>query len=524
MKRLLTLLGLGFACLAARAQTDPAYPTSPAAASVVTAAEAFIDTDPGIGTATPVTLTAGIDITAAATVASSSLAPGIHKVFLRTRSASGDWSMTLSREFLVDFNPAYPATSAVTTNIVRAEYFVDADPGQGLGTPLAVAASNNITSLTVVINTASLPNGLHRLFVRTQNATGQWSVPEPREFAVTQDYTYPLAASQAQSPVVRAEYFVDTDPGYGQGVAIPLSTGTDVTGITASINTTGLPIGLHRVGLRTQDAAGRWTSTAVHELLITDDFAYPTAPAAAGPVIAAEYFVDTDPGFGQAAPIELAPGTDVSNVSLTINTAGLSQGMHTLYIRSRQNPWSVTAACSFGVSTPLSTSLTQFSAKKKWRQALLVWEVSAGESLHHFEVERSAEGNAWTSVGRVSAHGGHSYESTDDAPLAGGSYYRLKIVGDGGDIAYSGAQHLYFGTEASTIQLHPNPTQSRFFIDGLEADAQVEVWSMAGSLAARFVAAPGSEGYDVSELSAGTYLVRIATHGAEVATLHLVKQ
>jgi hypothetical protein len=54
----------------------------------------------------------------------------------------------------------------------------------------------------------------------------------------------------------------------------------------------------------------------------------------------AEYFIDTDPGFGLATPISVStPANDVS-LSFQVNTSGLAQGFHMMVLRARDEPGS----------------------------------------------------------------------------------------------------------------------------------------------------------------------------------------
>jgi len=67
----------------------------------------------------------------------------------------------------------------------------------------------------------------------------------------------------------------------------------------------------------------------------------------------AEYWVDNDPGRGQATTISLSSGVGQANIS----TSGLSYGWHTIGLRARRNGnWSQTYTKAFYVPDPLSLS------------------------------------------------------------------------------------------------------------------------------------------------------------------------
>ncbi|HRG94083.1 MAG TPA: hypothetical protein PLZ10_14095, partial [Chitinophagaceae bacterium] len=245
-------------------------------------------------------------------------------------------------------DPAYPPAPAAPLNLVKAEYFIDTDPGFGLATDIPLTAAQDIPSLAASINTLSLTAGVHRLYVRTLNAEGEWSLSTVMPFVVDFDPAYPTAPA-APLNVVKAEYFIDTDPGFGLGTDIPLTAAVNIASLAASINTGSLIIGSHRLYVRTLNAEGEWSLTAVSQFVVDFDPAYPTAPPAPQFVTKMEYFIDTDPGFGAGTDIPVTAATDISGFVAGINTNLLTAGSHQLYIRTKNNEgrWSITGARSF---------------------------------------------------------------------------------------------------------------------------------------------------------------------------------
>lgn len=332
---------------------DTPYGSSPAAPQNVTAAEYFIDTDPGIGNGTAIALTAGTDISnVSAAIDLTGLPTGTHRLYIRTKSVDGKWSFANIREFIIDFDPVYSPSPTAPQNIVAAEYFIDADPGLGSATAISVSAGLDINSILFPANVSGLSVGTHRLFIRTKSSEGRWSITNIRDFIVDLDYSYPPAPA-APSNIVSAEYFIDTDPGVGNGNAISVSAGIDISDINFAANTTGLSIGTHRIFLRTKSNTGAWSIVNVKDFIVDLDFTYPAAPPAAVNVVAAEYFIDTDPGAGNATPIAVTAGTDISNIAATVATNGLAVGPHHLFLRTRaaDGKWSITNARGFNIGT-----------------------------------------------------------------------------------------------------------------------------------------------------------------------------
>lgn len=340
--------------ICAKAQ-DPSYPPAPAAPQNIIAAETFIDTDPGIGQATNIPVTAGLNISnAAATINLTGLSNGFHRLFLRTKNAEGKWSITESKDFLYDFNPVYQSNNTAQ-NIIAAEYYIDTDPGFGAGTPVTLTPALNITNAAVIVNTNGLSNGVHRLYTRSKNADGSWSLTNIKDFIVDFDFAYPTAPPALQH-IVAAEYFINTDPGQGNGTPVSIIAATDISDINLVVNTSSLsPATTNHLFIRTKNAAGYWSiaNEKTFVVAITNDPPYATSPTAVQNIIAAEYFINTDPGPGNGIAINITAATDINNLATVINTSALQPATtNQLFIRTKnaEGKWSITNTQQFVVS------------------------------------------------------------------------------------------------------------------------------------------------------------------------------
>jgi len=156
--------------------------------------------------------------------------------------------------------------------------------------------------------------------------------------------------------IVQAEYFVNDDPGYGNGTAIPVSPGTDVI-LNFNANTDGLEKGLHTLFIRAKDDNGAWSTVVNRPFLLGN---YPLDPLL--PLTRAEYFIDEDPGQGMGTPIPFDPNNGLTEKSFVVNLHGVEVGTHMLYIRTldESGHWSITYAEPFEVEMPLI--IADFSA------------------------------------------------------------------------------------------------------------------------------------------------------------------
>jgi hypothetical protein len=227
----------------------------------ITRAEYFINTDPGFGSGTEITLAEGTTNSLSNhpfTVNTAALTTGIHQLFVRIKDANNQWSIS-NRTWFFKAPPA-KALSAIT----QAEYFFDNEPGFGGGTPIDISGATTTFGTTFATDAATLTPGIHQLFVRIKDANNQWSISN-------RTVLYKALVKAAVAPnLVKAEYYIDTDPGFGNGIPVPITpTGVLTDGII-QVTVNGLSNGTHRLYLRMLDDAGKWSITNFDDFELTD--------------------------------------------------------------------------------------------------------------------------------------------------------------------------------------------------------------------------------------------------------------
>lgn len=300
MNRYLTIL-LFILPFYARAQVD------------IVAAEYFIDTDPGIGSATSISVTSGAIISESFVVPTSSLPVGFHTLYIRVEDMNNVWSISESRSF-------YVSASNLTTqaNIINIEYYIDSDPGYGAGTSLGAFSSTSV-NLNPTIPTSSLSAGFHTIHFRALDSEGIWGDIESRSFYVSQsDWT-------TQASVVALEYFIDSDPGYGSGTSIPISPGTTVS-TSLALPTGSLSSGHHVLSIRALDSDGIWGMLESRTFYLD--------PYANGLISGIEYFFDTDPGYGNGSTLPVTPPKVSIDSTFSFPTSSLTLGNHEIGMRA----------------------------------------------------------------------------------------------------------------------------------------------------------------------------------------------
>jgi gliding motility-associated-like protein len=288
----------------------------------LTKAEYFIDADPGLGAGVNILITPASSINQNIVVPISSLSTGFHNLNFRVRDDKGKWAHFASRTFYI----LPPLSSNNSTSVTKAEYFFDSDPGVGLGNSIpvtpAAALNQNIT-----IPVASLTIGFHTLNVRVRDDKGRWSHFSSRTF-----YILPPPVATAAN-LKRVEYFFDTDPGVGMATSLPITAGSPLTNNFA-IDINSLSPGFHQLGIRYQDNKNVWSHFAVRTLYIL-----PGNLLGATNLVRVEYFVDVDPEVNPTATGIAIPITPAASIDQTfaLDLSGTAQGIHTLYIRAKDD-------------------------------------------------------------------------------------------------------------------------------------------------------------------------------------------
>jgi hypothetical protein len=415
--------------------------------------------------------------------------------------------------------PAYPGAPPAPSRLVRAEYFFDTDPGQGQGTAIAVTPATiiNAQTNTIALNGSALTNGFHRLFLRVQQANGIWSLPAHHLFANVVIRSYPPATSPAA--LVEMEYFIDTDPGLGRGHKISLPNTPNISTGSALINLSNLSAGAHRLYVRSKDATGNWSLNYYAIFENNQTVPYPTMPAPAPALTQVEYYIDTDPGLGQGTIIDLPATTTDLSLEVDISLGSLSQGRHVLYLRGRQNPWSLTAYTEFQLGAILPVQWLYVKGETTSDDDVqLSWATATEQNTDKYTIEYSRDGRHFAKAGEVVSKNnatGSTYSFLHAHPGAGTIYYRIKQVDLDGHATYSRVIFLLLQKELDKPVLFPNPVTNNGTIHlALPVDMRplsIEVIDGAGRVLKRLNPpfANTSITIQVNELPKGAYYVRI---------------
>lgn len=185
--------------------------------------------------------------------------------------------------------------------------------------------------------------------------------------------------------------------------------------------------------------------------------------------------------------------------------------------------------CSFSVNTevvvdncgnkPLVT-ISDFTAQMGNDQVELAWNVSGKTDKTIFYVQRSEDGQTFTTLGNLMGElntESSAYSFIDNQPRFGENFYRIlyQQLDSNNDMGYSEMAHVLFQREPTQLaQVYPNPTNGKVMVELLkpsDESAIGQVLTPFGKVLFEFEIPAKTEKYeiDLSDQFDGLYLVSI---------------
>lgn len=173
-------------------------------------------------------------------------------------------------------------------------------------------------------------------------------------------------------------------------------------------------------------------------------------------------------------------------------------------------------------TTPLPVEFISFEAYRQGNVAILEWATATEMNNSHFEIERRNDDMNWVQIGTKAGSGNSvsikRYTWTDEAPLRGVNYYRIKQVDFNGDYEYTGVRAVLFG-EPDELVLYPNPTRdvvNVYLGKDFKGKARLVLTDMSGrTLIDRDLTVKRGDSpltsVDLGHLSNGYYMIQIHT-------------
>lgn len=163
----------------------------------------------------------------------------------------------------------------------------------------------------------------------------------------------------------------------------------------------------------------------------------------------------------------------------------------------------------------LPIDLLSFDLKVTGQAVTCNWITASESNNKGFQIERSADGVHWSVLGFVGsrAKGGNSssaldYSFTDNSPVTGQNYYRIKQTDLDGNFTYSRIRNIDF-SKSEKISVYPNPATDQITINGLAGNESIEIFDMYGRMVYSRKTAGNLNVVSLQKLSSGVYQIQV---------------
>ena len=165
----------------------------------------------------------------------------------------------------------------------------------------------------------------------------------------------------------------------------------------------------------------------------------------------------------------------------------------------------------FSLPAALPVALSAFRARSLADAVRLDWTSTLEVNAAQYHIERRAAG-AWTVVGRVAAQNRPAtYRWTDEQPLFGISYYRLRAVDRDGSVHYSMVESVR-RNDSATLNIYPNPARHSVTISGNYPEPQAyRLYNTLGARVASGVLMNNKTVLPIAHLPSGNYVLWVKT-------------
>ncbi|MFZ4399435.1 MAG: T9SS type A sorting domain-containing protein [Bacteroidales bacterium] len=143
--------------------------------------------------------------------------------------------------------------------------------------------------------------------------------------------------------ITKLEYFIDSDPGFGNGISIEIIPDSNISK-DLLIPMANVGTGFHTLYIRVKDNQNIWSLTQTIPF-----YKIPGVIDGGNKTITKlEYFVDADPGIGHGIEVLTTNESSISK-DFILPLQNITTGFHTLYVRAMDNQynWSLTLTQSF---------------------------------------------------------------------------------------------------------------------------------------------------------------------------------
>jgi hypothetical protein len=173
-----------------------------------------------------------------------------------------------------------------------------------------------------------------------------------------------------------------------------------------------------------------------------------------------------------------------------------------------------------------SMDLAYFEAHVQFSNVVVKWGTDMELNNDHFQIQRSLDAENWETVAYTPGQGQsntlHQYETVDQQPVPGTSYYRVMQMDYSGAPTYSFVVTVEYSSQIPDLDVYPIPGNDLVNITGNASSGSVKMMDMLGQVV-REVDLESNQKiqWQIDDLPEGNYLIQL-TNTAGVETLRFV--
>ena len=249
-----------------------------------------------------------------------------------------------------------------------------------------------------------------------------------------------------------------------------------------------------------------------------------------------QYFADwSTPTVYTDATVPLLDGFE-GRVCIRLNDVDITNAPNTTYrvevaYLINEPFFTVFDDLSIGPNTiPLPVNFIGLVATRNNNLVSLRWDVSEEINVQQYEVERSANGSSFNTVGVVPSKGKSIYSFTDANAGTGNIFYRVKSKDIDGKFKYSGIILLHGSgnSYSNTLNIYPSPAKAQATIEHklLTTNARITITTLDGKVVNLIRPTVGSSHtpVDLTAIPSGIYILRLDDGKGTVETTKFMKQ
>ena len=184
---------------------------------------------------------------------------------------------------------------------------------------------------------------------------------------------------------------------------------------------------------------------------------------------------------------------------------------------------------TFAYSVVLPVNMVSFSAVDAQQKIKLNWQTATETNNEFFTIERSTNQNQWVELKKVKGAGTstdlHNYETYDESPVSGTSYYRIKQTDFNGNTSYSEIRSVRYESKNKGLSVFPVPnTGNTITINGISNFRNHELQVVNSAGARVYANSLTNATVELPSLVKGVYFLRITDKmSGETSTIRYVK-